>query len=101
MRRLNNPIDGQPFRLPTLDHFFDDDGIKQREAQHLKTLEKHEKERADFEKRRQQEEIEQNKRIEQLQKDWASRREAMRQKQAAESSVDGQPPVSNASSGAM
>ena len=56
----------------------------QREVQHLKTLEKHEKERADFEKRRQQEETEQNRRIEQLQKDWASRREAMRQKQLAE-----------------
>ncbi len=56
----------------------------QREALHQKTLEKHEKERADFEKRRQQEEIEQNRRIEQLQKDWARRREAMRQKQLAE-----------------
>jgi WNK lysine deficient protein kinase len=56
----------------------------QREAQHLKTLEKHEKERADFEKRRQQEEIEQNRRIEQLQRDWAKRREAMRQKKQME-----------------
>lgn len=73
----------------------------QREAQHKKTLEKHQKERADFEKRRQQEEIEQNRRIEQLQKDWEKRRDAMRQKkqmeealaaagqQVASSSVDG------------
>ena len=56
----------------------------QREVQHQKTLEKHEKERADFEKRRQQEEIEQNRRIDQLQRDWAKRREAMRQKKQME-----------------
>lgn len=56
----------------------------QREAQHQKTLEKHEKERADFEKRRQQEEIEQNRRIEQLKRDWAKRREAMSQKKQME-----------------
>jgi len=71
----------------------------QREAQHQKTLERHQKERADFEKRRQQEEIEQNRRIEQLQKDWAERREAMRQKKqrdaqaAAESGSPGVQPT--------
>lgn len=63
----------------------------QREALHQKTLEKHQKERADFEKRRQQEEIEQNRRIEQLQKDWAMRREAMRQKQLAEAQTSEAP----------
>ena len=56
----------------------------QREVQHQKTLEKHEKERADFEKRRQHEEIAQNRRIDQLRRDWAARREAMRQKKQME-----------------
>lgn len=51
----------------------------QREAQHQKTLERHQKEQADFEKRMQQEAIEQNRRMEQLKRDWANRRKAMRQ----------------------
>lgn len=72
----------------------------QREVQHQKTLEKHEKERADFGKRRAQAEIEQSRRIEQLQKDWASRREEMRQKQLAEAQVDMKSSSANASSGA-
>jgi hypothetical protein len=53
----------------------------QREAQHQKTLEYHQKERAAFEKRLQQEEIEQNRRIELMQKEWDRRREEARLKQ--------------------
>lgn len=53
----------------------------QREAQHQKTLEQHQKERASFEKRLQQEEIEQNRRIEQMQKAWDRRRDEARLKQ--------------------
>jgi len=47
----------------------------EREAQHLKTVEKHEKERADFEKRLAQEAEQQNKRMEHLRKEWDRRRE--------------------------
>ena len=60
----------------------------QREALHLRTLEKHQKERAEFEKRMQQEEIEQNRRIEQLQREWDRRREAVQQKQVVENPND-------------
>lgn len=49
----------------------------EREAQHQKTLEKHQKERAEFEKRLQQEEKEQHRRIEQLQREWDRRREVL------------------------
>ena len=63
----------------------------QREALHLRTLEKHQKERAEFEKRMQQEEIEQNRRIEQLQREWDRRREAVRQKQVADNAGDTHP----------
>ncbi|CAB9508573.1 Probable serine/threonine-protein kinase WNK5 [Seminavis robusta] len=49
----------------------------EREAQHKKTLEKHHKERVEFEKRLQQEEKEQNRRIEQLQREWDRRREVL------------------------
>jgi Sds3-like len=49
----------------------------EREAQHLKTLEKHEKERAEFEKRLAQEAEQQNRRIEQLQREWDKRRETV------------------------
>lgn len=56
----------------------------QREAQHQKTLEQHQKDRAAFEKRLQQEEIEQNRRIEQMQKEWDRRREEARLKQLEE-----------------
>ena len=73
----------------------------QREAQHQKTLEKHQKERTEFEKRMQQEEIEQNRRIEQLQKEWDKRRDAVRQKQLAEANSEanahGTPPLDQAS----
>lgn len=48
---------------------------EEREAQHLKTLEKHEKEKIEFEKRLKQAEAEQNRRLEQLEKDWARQRE--------------------------
>lgn len=51
----------------------------EKEAQHLKTLEKHEKERADFEKKRVQEEQQQMKRIEQIQKEWDKKREILAQ----------------------
>ena len=50
----------------------------EREALHQKTLSEHEKQRIEFERRLQQEEIEQNRRIEQLQKDWARKREEMK-----------------------
>jgi hypothetical protein len=49
----------------------------EREAQHLKTLEKHEKERAEFEKRLAQEAEQQHRRIEQLQREWDKRRETV------------------------
>ncbi|CAJ1930525.1 unnamed protein product [Cylindrotheca closterium] len=50
----------------------------EREALHQKTLSEHEKQRIEFEKRLQQEEMEQNRRIQQLQKDWARKREEMK-----------------------
>ena len=43
---------------------------EEREAQHLKTLEKHEKEKAEFEKRLKLAEEEQNKRLRKLEKEW-------------------------------
>ena len=49
----------------------------EREAQHLKTLEKHEKERAEFEKRLAQETEQQQRRIEQLQREWDKKRETI------------------------
>lgn len=49
----------------------------EREAQHQKTLDKHEKERLDFEKRLAQEADQQTRRIEQLQRDWDRRRESL------------------------
>lgn len=50
---------------------------EEREAQHLKTLEKHEKEKIEFEKRLKQAEAEQSRRLEQLEKDWARQRETV------------------------
>lgn len=50
----------------------------QKEAQHQRTLTEHEKQRAEFEKRLQQEEIEQNRRIEQLQKEWERKRQEVK-----------------------
>ena len=50
----------------------------QREAQHQKTLEQHQKDRTAFEKRLRQEEIEQNRRIELLQQEWDRKREEVR-----------------------
>ena len=49
----------------------------EREAQHLKTLEKHEKERIEFEKRLSQESEQQQRRIEQLQREWDKKRETI------------------------
>ena len=49
----------------------------EREAQHLKTLEKHEKEKAEFEKRLAQEAEQQQRRIEQLQREWDKKRETI------------------------
>ncbi|KAL3924792.1 MAG: hypothetical protein SGILL_000821 [Bacillariaceae sp.] len=65
----------------------------QREAQHKKTLEQHQKDRAAFEKRLHQEEIEQNRRIEHMQKEWDRRREEVRLKQADEKSLSSTPPT--------
>ena len=52
--------------------------LVQREAQHQKTLEQHQKDRTAFEKRLRQEEIEQNRRIELLQAEWDRKREEVR-----------------------
>lgn len=49
----------------------------EKEAQHLKTLEKHEKEKADFEKRVKMAEEEQNRRLEKLQKELAKKKEEL------------------------
>jgi len=54
----------------------------EREAQHKKTLEKHEQERAQFERRLAQEEEQQNRRLEQLQREWAKKRETLAQRKA-------------------
>jgi len=54
----------------------------EREAQHKKTLEKHKKERVEFEKRMQQEAIEQNRRLEQLKREYDMKRKQVRQKQS-------------------
>lgn len=78
----------------------------EREEQHLKTLEKHEKERAEFEKRLAQEAEQQRKRIQQLQLEWDRQRELARTKKKHErSNSDNSHPghtlsrsVSNASS---
>jgi hypothetical protein len=62
---------------------------KEKEKEYLKTLEKHEKERAEFEKRRAQENEQQQRRLEQLEKDKdkkieSLKREAQMQNSAAE-----------------
>ena len=61
----------------------------EREAQYLKTLEKHEKERIEFEKRLAQEAEQQQRRIEQLQRDWDKKREtiAIQKKKLRDSSM--------------
>jgi hypothetical protein len=51
----------------------------EREVQHQKTLERHGKERADFEKRLAQENDQQSRRIQQLQSEWDRRRESLAQ----------------------
>lgn len=61
----------------------------EREAQHQKTLEKHQKERSEFEKRLQQEEKEQNRRIEQLQREWDRRREDLAKNKRKPSQEEG------------
>ena len=71
----------------------------QREAQHKKTLEQHQKDRAAFEKRLQQEEIEQNRRIEHMQKEWDRRREEVRLKQQTDEKVLSSTPPSGPSDG--
>ncbi len=56
--------------------------LVEREVQHLRTLEKHEKDRVAFERRVQQEELEHTRRIEQLQREWDEKRDRLaRQKQ--------------------
>ncbi len=61
----------------------------EREAQHLKTLEKHEKERIEFEKRLAQETEQQQRRIEQLQREWDKKRDtiAIQKKKQRDSSM--------------
>lgn len=63
----------------------------EREAQHQKTLTDHERRRADFEKRLQQEEIEQNRRIVQLQEDWERKRDEVRRIQELEALAENSP----------
>jgi WNK lysine deficient protein kinase len=70
----------------------------EREAQYQKTLEKHEKERVEFERRLAQEAEQQNKRIEQLQREWEKRREDLSQKKLIPKNInklDGVHPESN------
>mmetsp|Transcript_49833 Transcript_49833/g.74319 ORF Transcript_49833/g.74319 Transcript_49833/m.74319 type:complete len:273 (-) Transcript_49833:160-978(-) len=50
---------------------------KEKEAQHQKTLAKHEKERMEYEKRLMAEAKEQSRRMEELQKEWDRRRESL------------------------
>jgi hypothetical protein len=49
----------------------------EKEEQHKKTLEKHEKERIEFEKRVQQEAKEQSQRLEKMQREWESQRQLL------------------------
>jgi len=63
----------------------------QREAQHKKSVEKHQKDRVEFEKRIQQEEIEQNRRLEQLQREWELKRQAVHHKQEPPADGDSSP----------
>lgn len=60
----------------------------EKEAQHQKFLEKHEKERAAFEKRRALEEEQQMRRIELLQKEWDKKREILAQQMSALSAAE-------------
>jgi WNK lysine deficient protein kinase len=50
---------------------------QEKEALHKKTLQKHEKEKVEFEKRLQQEEIEQNQRLEKIQREWEAQRQLL------------------------
>jgi WNK lysine deficient protein kinase len=50
---------------------------QEKEALHKKTLQKHEKEKIEFEKRLQQEEIEQNQRLEKIQREWETQRQLL------------------------
>eukprot|EP00980_Cylindrotheca_fusiformis_P016695 scaffold5024_cov136-Cylindrotheca_fusiformis.AAC.24 len=68
----------------------------EREAQHQKSLSEHERRRADFEKRLQQEEIQQNRRIEQLQEEWERKRQELRRIQQLEE-LEGNSPESRPS----
>ena len=61
----------------------------EREAQHKKTLEKHEKEQAEFEKRLESEAKEQSRRIEQLQRDWDRKRVVLAQQKRASDDTSG------------
>ena len=78
----------------------------EREAQHQKTLERHQKEKAEFEKRLQQEAREQSKRIEQLQREWDRKRMTLAQQrrisedsdsESASMSLSSSPDTTNAS----
>lgn len=51
----------------------------EKEELHKKTLQKHEKERIEFEKRLQQEEIEQSQRLEKMQREWEMQRQILEQ----------------------
>jgi len=64
----------------------------EREVQHKKTLEKHEKERLEFERRLAQEEEQQNRRIEQLQREWEKKRETLAKRNMASEGNAAPPP---------
>lgn len=60
----------------------------EKEAQHKKALEKHQREQAEFERRLQQEAKEQNRRIEQLQRDWDLKRDVLAQRRNSDDGTD-------------
>lgn len=61
---------------------------EEREAQHLKILEKHEKEKAEFEKRILQAEAEKTRRLDQLQKEWTQQRESLVKQNQEDSTME-------------
>lgn len=63
----------------------------EKEQRHIQTLEKHEKEKMQFEKRVQQEAMEQSKRLEKIQLKYASQRQKLVQKNTEGSSVSSSP----------
>jgi len=61
--------------------------MKDKEEQHQKTLEKHEKDLAEFEKRLKLAEAEQQRRLDALEKEWKKQRDGMKQRKNSEQRV--------------